>query len=116
MAGKKTHNHEYTPRSIPDDYFDRYNIPCRHNSSCDKLTGGFCLFRHPGTPPRVKLMTADLSSEPVACPVFGNVDTAAWWGVQGAETLAGFNVLEDESLAVPGMSLPALITPFRVYG
>lgn len=92
----------YKPKNAPDDSFDRYTMACRHGSSCKFLAGGQCFFRHDGTPPRVELMTADLSSDPVALPAFGHVDTEVRWGIRRAETLAGFNVLDDGRLAVPG--------------
>lgn len=99
-----TRKSKSTPRNGPDDFFDQHNIPCRHGASCKYLARDHCHFRHPGTPPPVELMTADLSPEPVALPAFGDVDTSARWGIQGTEVLSGFNVLEDGRLAVPGKS------------
>lgn len=108
MTGKRP------PRDTPDDFFDRYNDACRYGASCNFRAKGHCFFRHDGAQPRVELMTADLSSDPVALPAFVDVDTAVNWGIRGTEMLAGFNILKDGRLAVPGESCPRLLLAIMV--
>ena len=89
-------------------------IPCRHGPKCLHLQAEECVFFHePGPPPeRMRKMTAGLS-DPMTLPAFtGKVNPFEGVGIQKVEMLASFSVLEDERLAVPGMSLFPFTFPY----
>ena len=81
-------------------------IPCHLGEDCDWLKEEKCFYYHePGTvSQRLQSMKKGLSGS-VTLQAFGKVNPLQWYGICNVKMLAGFSVLEDGGLAVPGMFL-----------